>query len=260
MRKPTGSKRLKTCLLFFAAIPALFLSGCGIGSFPIFNITGNWFVYQITNTPTADVQVQGPGIFSFTQSDNDLTGTAWAPSPGLSNQAALGIGWGNISGLTIKFSFTGTDTPATTYTYAGTISSDDSSMSGTWYNSNGQSGSWFALTKAAPAANITGNWTLSYKTTDGTALANTPNPFTFNQPSSITNSTVTMDVFSGTAGTAPSSQAITGVLSGLNIAFPWTVSDGTVYFSTGTVSSDGKTMSGTWTGTNGQSGLWSASH
>ena len=96
-----------------------------------------------------------------------------------------------------------------------------------------------------PTWNITGSWYI-YNTTTGTTGEQGPNLFTF------TASTNTI------SGTTAQSQPITGDISGLNITFSWTGSDGATYTYTGAVSADGATMSGTWTSSNGLSGTWHA--
>ncbi len=269
MQKPTGSKWLRTFLLFFfAAILALFLSGCGNGNLPIFNIEGNWYVYQITNSPA---DVQGPGLFQFSTSNSgaDLTGTAWSNatnitgnetgyngdgfSTAFTNTISVSNIGGSVGGLGIGFSYAGNDNPTTTYNFGGTISADDTYMSGTWKstigtnNIPGQNGIWFALPIYGPTADINGVWNLT-----ATGSPQIPSSFTLSQPSPEHDIVVT----------APAGQPYTGAMSNLEVAIPLLGSDGYIYLLTGTASSisngTANTMSGTWRSTNGQSGTWSA--
>jgi len=96
--------------------------------------------------------------------------------------------------------------------------------------------------------NTTGSWFI-YNTTVGTAGEQGPNLFTFTQTDTKNNNLT---------GTTSQGQAVTGNVSGLDISFSWTGSDGATNNYTGTISGDGFTMSGTWTSTSGQSGTWHA--
>jgi len=99
--------------------------------------------------------------------------------------------------------------------------------------------------KSLPVWNITGSWFTYYATT-GAPGEQGPNLFTFTQSGN------------GISGTTSLNQQITGTISNLSITFSWVESDGDTYIYTGTLSADGTTMSGTWTGSNGQIGTWRA--
>ena len=131
MQKFATSKWLKVCLLFFMVTSLLFLIGCGGSSQapPVWNITGSWYTYYATTGTPGE---QGPDIFTFTQSENSLSGTT-SQGPQIT---------GTVSGLNINFSWVGSD--GVTYTSTGTVSADGATMSGTWASSNGQSGTWRA--------------------------------------------------------------------------------------------------------------------
>jgi hypothetical protein len=118
-------------------------------------------------------------------------------------------------------------------------------MAGTWTGSNGQSGTWHAIIRLTPSVNITGNWQIIYAT-NGISGEQGPNNFTFSQSGN------------GISGTTSQGQQIIGCVSHLTITFSWAGGDGATYIYTGSVNVDGKTMSGTWINTNGQSGTWSA--
>jgi hypothetical protein len=231
MQKLATSKWLKVCLLFFVVTLFLFLGGCGSSKpLPVWNITGSWYTYYATTGTPGE---QGPNLFTFTQTEDSLSGTT------SQNQQITGT----VSGLDITFSWVGSD--GATNTSTGKVSADGATMSGTWTSSKGQSGTWHAIPNTSPKVNIAGNWN-TYQTTTGTPGEQGPDLFTFTQSGN------------GLSGTTSQGQQITGTISGLSITFFWTGSDGATYTSTGTVSADGVTMSGTWTGSNGQSGTWRA--
>jgi hypothetical protein len=96
-----------------------------------------------------------------------------------------------------------------------------------------------------PVWNIAGSWYTYYVTT-GTPGEQGPNVFTL-----ITNENTL-------SGTTDLNQGITGTVSGSNVNFSWTESNGATNTSIGTVGASGTTISGTWTDTNNQSGIWSA--
>jgi hypothetical protein len=213
---------------------ALFLGSCGGStSESPFNTTGSWFFY---NTTAGTVGEQGPNLFTFTQTDassNNLSGTT-------SQSQAL---TGNVSDLNISFSWIGSD--AATYNYTGVISSDGFTMSGTWTNTSGHSGTWHAMVSASPSVSIVGSWNIML-TTVGTSGQQGPYLFTFTQSGN------------GVSGTTSQGQPLIGTVSILHITFSWAGSDGATNVYTGTITAAGTTMSGTWTSTNGQSGTWSA--
>jgi len=94
--------------------------------------------------------------------------------------------------------------------------------------------------------NTSGSW-FFYNTTAGTAGESGPNLFTLAQSDASSNNLT---------GTTSQGQGITGNVSGLSISFSWVGSDSATYNYTGTISSDGFTMAGTWTNTINQSGTW----
>jgi hypothetical protein len=249
MKKRATSKWLKVSLLFLVATLPLFLGGCGGSkSEPTFNISGNWVIYHTTSGTPGQ---QGPDLFSFSQSQNNLTGTTSSGTTSLS----LTLSSGDVSGQNVSFGWTGSD-GTTTYAYSGSVSSNGTTMSGTWHSSDGQQGTWNGIINETPIDNIAGNW--NFLSTSGTP--GQQGLFAFNQ-SINTVATITINTISGTTS---QDLALTGTISSLSIIFSWTGSDGTTYIYTGTVSGSGGTaMSGTWTSINtsgqyGPSGSWSA--
>jgi len=236
MQNQTINDWLKVCLLLCVITLPLFLGSCGGSTSEApFKITGSWFIY---NTTAGTAGEQGPNTFSFTQSDassNNLTGTT-------SQSQAI---TGNVSDLNISFSWVGSD--SATYTYTGVISGDGFTMSGTWTNTSGLSGTWHAIVSAAPSVNIAGNWNITL-TTSGTAGQQGPYPFIFTQSGN------------GIGGTASQGQALIGTVSILSITFSFAESDGSTDVYTGLINAAGTTMSGTWksTSVSRQSGTWSA--
>lgn len=101
------------------------------------------------------------------------------------------------------------------------------------------------LNNNAPTFNIAGNWDV-YSATTGNVEESGPNLFTF----TTSDSTI--------SGMTMQGQVITGTISGLDILFSWVGSDGATNTYTGTVSSDGMTMSGIWSDTKTESGTWNA--
>jgi len=213
---------LNICVSIIIVTLSLFLGGCGGSkSEPTYNITGSWYVFHTTNGTAGEQQ---PNLFTFTQSENSLSGTTPL------NQTITG----NVSKTTATFSWTGTD--GTAYTYTGTVAGNDT-MAGSWTGSNGQSGTWHAILNVAPSVNVAGTWQITYTTNETTEAS-------FLQ---------TGTNIAGT--TSPQEQQIIGCVSSLTITFSWVGSDGATYIFTGAV---GTTMSGTWLNTNGQSGTWTA--
>ena len=82
--------------------------------------------WQITYTTNETTTV------TFSQSGNGIAGT--------SSQVQQIIGC--VSSLTITFSWVGSD--GATYIYTGAVDVNGTTMSGTWLNTNGQSGTWTA--------------------------------------------------------------------------------------------------------------------
>ncbi|MCL5022714.1 MAG: hypothetical protein M1497_05005 [Nitrospirae bacterium] len=230
MQKSVSAKWSKVCFFIFAVALPFVLGGCGGKDLPTFNITGGWLIYHTTAGTPGEV---GPDLFTFSQNDNDLTGTTPKGGPLT----------GNLSDVNVDFSWTESD--ATSYTYSGTVKGDGT-MSGTWTSSTGQSGTWHAIFNAVALVNVVGNWNV-FHTIDGTPGELGPDLFTFAQSGINTIS-----------GTTAEGQQITGTLSRFTITFFWVGSDGITYIYTGNVPSDGTNMSGTWTSPDGPSGTWRA--
>ncbi len=96
-----------------------------------------------------------------------------------------------------------------------------------------------------PTWNITGS-SFIYHTTNGTPGEQGPDLFVFTQAGG------------SLSGTTPLNQPITGSVSESTVTFSWVGSDGATYDYNGEIETNGTTMSGTWTSTNGQSGTWHA--
>ena len=228
MKKITAKGWQKICFFFFLLSLQSFLGGCG-GSktaLPAFNVAGSWFIYDATNGIAGE---QGPSGFNFTTSDTKLGGT---------NSQGQVIS-GNVNDTTVGFSWLGSD--GATYTYGGTVGGSGGTMQGTWQNSNGQNGTWLALINAAPSVNIQGSWVL---TTSG--------------PQGIIAVTFAQSGNGITITTPEGQQTPPGSISYQNLAFFAVGSDEATYTYTGTVNSAANSISGTWTNTAGQSGIWSA--
>jgi hypothetical protein len=231
MKKLGTGKWLKVCLVFSLVLLPLFLSGCGTSEPPpVWNITGSWYTFYATSGTPGE---QGPNLFTFTSTENNITGIT------SQNQAITG----HISGLDITFSWVGSD--GATNNSTGTVGSDGSTMSGTWTSSKGPSGTWHAVINITPQASIAGNWNI-FETTSGTAGEQGLGLFIFTQSGN------------GIAGTTPEGQPITGAFGRLDVTFYWVGSDGITNTFTGIVTSDGATMSGSWSSTDGKSGTWRA--
>lgn len=227
MKKVTSSGWLRVCLFFLGLSTVIFLSGCGGGKpEAVWNIAGGWYMYHdVAGTPGE----QGPDLLTFTQSDNDLSGTT-AQGETLT---------GTISGTDVSFSWTGSD--GANYTYSGTASNGN--LAGTWSASNGQSGTWRAVISLAPVVDISGGWNVFQTVTGGQEQG--PAAFALQQSGN------------SISGTAAEGETVTGSIGSLYLIFNWTGSDGTTYIYTGTAS-DSSHMSGTWTTPGGQSGTWRA--
>jgi hypothetical protein len=234
MQKQATSDWLKVCLLLCVITLPLFLGGCGGSTSEApYNTSGSWFIYHTTASTAGE---QGPDLFTWSQTDsnsNNLSGTT-------SQSQAL---TGNVSGLNISFSWIGSD--AATYNYTGVISADGFTISGTWTDTSGHSGTWHAIFSASPSVNISGSWNIIV-TTVGTSGQQGPYLFTFTQSGN------------GVSGTTSQGQQLIGTVSILYSTLSWAGSDGATNVYTGTINAAGTTMSGTWTSTNGQSGTWSA--
>ena len=228
MKKGASVVVLRICLVFLGLSTMIFLSGCGSGKpDATWNIAGGWYLYHDTAGTSGE---QGPDLFSFSQSDNDLSGTT-----GQGESFT-----GSITGTDVKFSWTASD--QTSYTYTGTVGSGI--MAGTWDSSNGQAGTWRAVVNLAPVVNVEGSWNVFPTVTGSTEQG--PEVFSFLQSGN------------SISGTASGGETITGNIGSLYIIFTWTSEGGTTHICTGTVSADSSTMSGTWTSPGGQSGSWRA--
>lgn len=236
MQKFIISKRLKFFWLLIVLTFPLLFSGCGTSnsSLPVFNVAGTWNIFTST---AGTAGVQGPNLFTFATSENDLTGQT-------SGGQQL---TGNVTQLSISFSWTGTD--GTIFTYVGNISaSDGATMLGTWTGNKGQSWTWAGvITNPTSSVNVTGTWNTF--TTDLSKAGSTeqgPFPITLTQPT---------NTFSGISADG---QQIAGAISRFDIVFLEAVSDGSTKTFIGVVTSGGTGMSGTWTSTDKSSGSWRA--
>ncbi len=97
---------------------------------PQVNISGNWNVYQTTSGVAGE---QGPDDFTFTQSGYGIAGVTADGRPVT----------GAIGRLDVTFFWVGSD--EVTHTMTGLITAEGTSMSGTWYDTNGKSGTWRAI-------------------------------------------------------------------------------------------------------------------
>lgn len=238
MARIGSSKCLKICMVILVVTLPLYIGGCGQSNKePIFNISGNWNIFSATNGVVGE---QGPNLFIFSTSDSTLTGTT--PQ----SQSITGT----VSDLNISFSWIGSD--GATNRYTGVISSNGTTMAGSWTSTNGQSGKWNALLISTPTnsfnptVNIAGNWN-AFLTTDGTSGEQGPVIITFTQSGN------------GVGGTTQERQIIGSIMTSniTSLIFFW--NDGTTNFDfTGIVSNDGNSMSGTWSNSSGQTGTWRA--
>jgi hypothetical protein len=228
MKSRTSGTWLKICLFLVGLSSVLVLSGCGGGKpDAVWNISGTWYTYHDIAGTSGE---QGPALFTFAQSTNNLSGTT----------AAGETFGGTIAGTDVSFTWTGSD--GATYTYNGTVG--DGNMNGTWNASNGQSGTWRALINLAPVVSVAGSWNVFQTVTGSTEQG--PNVFSLQESGN------------SISGTTPDGETLTGNIGSLYVIFTWTASDGTTYIYTGTVNSGSSSMSGTWTTPGGQSGTWRA--
>jgi hypothetical protein len=232
MQRLGRHKWLMVCTLFIVGVLPLFIGGCGSKqNSPVYNITGNWFMFYATKGTAGEV---GPSQFTFTTTDNNITG--------LTDKGQVITG--EVAGLDITFSFVDSDGALNTST--GTVAaSDGSTMSGTWTKSNGQSGTWHAVIgTVSPQADATGNWNMFQTTSGGSEQG--LGLFTFSQSGF------------GIAGTTSDGKSIIGATGRLDITFFWVDADGVTHTLTGIITADGSSMSGTWYDTAGKSGTWRA--
>ncbi len=236
MRECLMRKCLRIGLFCLVLALPLVSSSCGRSNEPLFNLNGSsFYIYHSVNgTPG----VQGPGLFLFNQSSNEITGTT---PDGLAFA-------GTVTGLNISWSWLGSD--GFTYTYSGALSSDGNTMSGIWSNTNAQTGSFNGIIQVAPPVNISGQWNL-FQTPAG---APQEGPF----PYMLSQSGYTL------TGTTQLGLPIVGNIGAEDVLFYWTGSDGVTYFYTGVITSNPNAPTivtgiiGTYSGSNGQLGTWTA--
>ncbi len=238
MERIGGRRWLTGCMLIISAALLFFIGGCSSGvTEPAFNVSGNWDIYTTTSGTVGEA---GPGRFSFSTYSSTLSG--YSPETKYIT--------GEVSDLNISFSWVASD--GYTYSYTGLVSNNGTTMSGTWTNTNNQSGTWNGIiistssTTFTPTINIAGNWNV-FLTTDGTTGEEGPEAVTFTQSSN-------------TLGGTALGQQIVGSIASSNVTtvlFFW--NDGTSNFAfTGIANVDGNSMQGTWTNTSGKTGTWRA--
>lgn len=229
MKRGFSTGWLRLCLFLVGLSSVIILAGCGSGKpEPVWNVAGSWFMYHDISGTSGE---QGPDLFTFAQSTNDLSGTT----------AQGDTFTGSISGTDVSFSWNASD--GTSYSYSGTASAGN--MAGTWSASNGQTGTWHALIDLSPTVtNLAGSWNV-FQTPAGSTEQG-PDVFTLLQTGN------------GISGTAPEGETVTGNIGSLYVILTWTTGEGTTYIYSGTVNADGSSMSGTWTSPGGQSGTWRA--
>lgn len=218
----------------FFAVCCIFLGGCGSSSTP-FNISGNWFVYHTTNGATAgDV---GPTIMVITQTNKTLTGTT---SDGY-------LMSGSVSHTSVTFSWN--DASGATITYTGSEASDGATMSGTWSDTNGFTGTWHALIDLPTQISIAGSW----------SVVNTPANGTPSEPQALG----LTEVGNALSGTGPNSEVVTGSAAKVDATFSWIDAGNTTHVYTGAVDSGGTSITGGYyevtTGGDVTTGTWTAS-
>ncbi len=228
MKRNGTGKGLRAALLFSVMVLPLIFVGCGGStSEPVWNISGNWFLYHVVNGVPGD---SGPDVFTFSQSNNLLSGTA----PG---GRTLG---GSVNGTDVSFSWT--DASNVTYTYSAVLNGSGF-MSGTWTSSAGPSGIWHGIIDVAPLANISGQWNI-FHVTAGVTGEQGPDVFVFAQTGNDLSGTTSQDL------------PLKGSIGSLNVTFSWTGNDGRTTIYTGTTTGSGTSMSGTWLDTTGLTGTW----
>jgi hypothetical protein len=102
---------------------------------PPMSVAGNWNVFQTASGGTE----QGLGVFAFTQSFNNAAQTN-------SNIGGTTPDGKQITGAIgrMDITFFWTDGGGVTHTLTGIITSDGTTISGTWYDTSGNSGTWRA--------------------------------------------------------------------------------------------------------------------
>ena len=168
MQKLAINGWIKSCFRGFVMF-SLVLTGCGgtggTNSLPTFNITGSWFIYT---TETGTPGVVGPGIFTFTQSESNLSGAT---------PLALSLS-GSVNNVNVNFTWAGTD--GYVNTYAGVINAKGT-MAGKWLSTSGKSGIWSGIIEVVPTATVVnGDWNI-FATTTGVLAVQWPILFRFTQ-------------------------------------------------------------------------------
>lgn len=234
MRECSMRKCLRNALL--CLVLALVINSCATSNEPLFNLNGSsFYVFHSVNGTTG---VLGPDLFLFNQSSNEISGTT---PDGLAFA-------GTVTGLNISWSWVGSD--SFTYTYSGTLSADGNTMSGIWSNTNAQTGKFNAIIQVAPPVNISGKWNV-FQTPAG-APQEGPNLYVFTQSGYTLTGTTQLDI------------PILGNIGAEDVLFYWTGSDEVTYFYTGIITSNPSSptvvsgISGTYSGSNGQVGTWTA--
>ncbi len=100
-----------------------------IAQSPRANMAGAWNMFQTTSGVAGE---QGLGLFTFNQSVYNISGTTSDDKPII---GAIGLS-------DVSFFWVGSDN--VTHTFTGIITLDSRSMSGTWYDTNGKTGTWRA--------------------------------------------------------------------------------------------------------------------
>ncbi len=180
-------------------------------------------IVTIKNTGISDLTVnaiafEGTNAVDFSQTNNCTV-----------------VAKGSSCAISVTFSPTSTGSE----TAMMSISSNDpkKQITNVKLNGKGSGGS------TPPSVDITGGWNI-YKTTNGT-------------PGEVGPALITLaQTGNSISGTKPGGQPITGSISGLNITMSWT--DLFIITASGTVSADGRTMSGTWSASDGRLGTWRA--
>lgn len=210
---------------------ALFLLisvGCGGGSSPVQTsgpLSGNWQVNLIQNYPSPQALLSASGFLN--QSSNSLTGSVQGPTivAANGNTTCGGVGpiTGTISGQNVSFSLS---PGGTVFNFTGTISSDSTSMSGSYQAETGacfaypSTGNWTASLIPAMNGNFTGTITNStYMQTlnpDSASTINVTGSF-MQTPNVGANSASLAGTITAQNYPCFSSASVTGTISGNNV-------------------------------------------
>jgi hypothetical protein len=225
MKKFTTTQLINISLILFAMTLPLFLGGClGAGTpTALVNISGSWNLSTLT------------GTWTFNQIGTTISGQ----TPSGTEQIT-----GTIVGLNINFSFT--DTNGNTDSYTGTVSSDGTTMSGT-YTVGTTSAPWDGTLSGSTGASIsTGNWSVTDIPTGGTA--GTPFTVFLSQSGSTIKGNFPT---TSTGQPATEGTSVTGTVSGTSsITFS--------FIDTGSIISSNSISNGTYTINDAAAGTWSA--